>query len=389
MKVPSKSLSLTRKLISFNTINPPGQERKCAEYLGGLLQDEGFKITFHDFDEGRTSLIARIEGSGDKPPICFTGHMDTIPLGAASWNVDPFIGEVDGDRVFGRGSSDMKAGLAAMVIASIRLAKISKRVAGLTLVITAGEETGSEGADHLAKLGNVLGKPGAILVGEPTSNYPLVGHKGPLWLQATATGLTAHGSMPHKGVNAIYKAARAVTKLQEYDFDNAPHPVLGAPTLNVGTISGGLNINSVPDLTTIGIDIRTIPGITHSSLLEDLQSHLGEEVKLKSLLALDSVATDPQDGWVQEIFDIMEPFLSKRPEPRGATYFTDAAIFTPALGNPPTIILGPGEPTMAHKTDEFCYISKIEDATEAYFEIAKRWCSSPQRPLYHLPELPR
>ena len=97
---------------------------------------------------------------------------------------------------------------------------------------------------------------------------------------------------------------------------------------------------------------------------------------LKRTIELDPNYTDPQNGWVQEVFDIMEPFLNERPEPRGAAYFTDASIFTPALGNPPTIILGPGEPTMAHKTNEFCYISRIEDATEAYFEIAKRWCAA-------------
>ena len=376
MTSPYDSLSLTRELISFKTINPPGQERRCAEYLGGLLQNEGFTITYHDFDEGRTSLIACLEGTGEKAPLCFTGHMDTVPLGTVPWDTDPFIGEVEGDRVYGRGASDMKAGLAAMVIASMRLAKISDRVADFTLVFTACEETGSKGAEHLAKLDNVLGKPGAIVVGEPTSNYPLVGHKGPLWLRATTTGVSAHGSMPLQGVNAIYKAARAVTKLEEYDFDTNPHPVLGSPTLNVGTISGGVNINSVPDRASFEIDIRMIPGITHSDLFQQLQSYLGEEVELEYLLDLGNVATDPQNGWVQEVFDIMEPFLNERPEPRGAAYFTDASIFTPALGNPPTVILGPGEPTMAHKTNEFCYIPRIEDAAEAYFEIAKRWCGT-------------
>jgi len=375
MTIPYDSLSLTRKLISFKTINPPGQERSCAEYLGELLREGGVTVSFHDFDEGRTSIIARLEGTEEKAPLCFTGHMDTVPLGTAPWDTDPFIGEVDGDRVYGRGASDMKAGLAAMVIAALRLAKISDRIADFTLVLTACEETGSKGAEHLARLDNVLGKPGAIVVGEPTANYPLVGHKGPLWLRATTTGVSAHGSMPLQGVNAIYKAARAVTKLEEYDFDMDPHPVLGSPTLNVGTISGGVNINSVPDRAFFEIDIRTIPEITHSDLFQHLQSYLGEEVELEYLLDLGNVATDPQNGWVQEVFDIMEPFLNERPEPRGAAYFTDASIFTPALGNPPTIILGPGEPTMAHKTNEFCYIPRIEDATVAYFEIAKRWCA--------------
>ena len=131
----------------------------------------------------------------------------------------------------------------------------------LVLIITAGEETGCTGAAALIR-GEAQCCPqvGALVVAEPTGNQLLVGHKGALWLEAVTTGVTAHGSMPEKGVNAVYKAARAVTALQDFDFNFARHDVLGNPTLNVGAISGGLNINSVPDRAVIGIDIRTIPG---------------------------------------------------------------------------------------------------------------------------------
>jgi hypothetical protein len=100
------------------------------------------------------------------------------------------------------------------------------------------------------------GQAGALVVAEPTTNRPLCGHKGALWLKATTRGVTAHGSMPDKGVNAIYAAARAVGRLEAFDFNVARHPVMGAPTLNVGTLHGGLNLNSVPDRAEIGIDIR-------------------------------------------------------------------------------------------------------------------------------------
>ena len=367
-------LSLTRKLISFNTVNPPGQERDCAEYLASLLEDGGFKVTLYEFSERRTSLIAQIGSYGDKAPICFAGHMDTVPLGANRWEKDPFSGEVDGDKVFGRGSSDMKGGLAAMVVAALRLANIANRKAGITLVCTASEETGCQGAHHLARLGNALGEAGALLIGEPTSNYPLVGHKGALWLEVSTSGVTAHGSMPEQGENAIYKAAQVVTQLQAYKFDISPHPLLGAPTLNVGTISGGMNINSVPDRAVIGVDIRTIPDQRNRDIYENLQSYLGQEVKIERIVDAGSIISEPGHESVQEVFDIMEPFCRKRPVARGVTYFTDASVLTPAFGNPPTLILGPGEPAMAHKLDEFCYISKIEEAVEAYVKIGDKWC---------------
>jgi len=376
MATEVNALELTRDLLSFNTINPPGQERECAQYLGKMLEDGGFKVAYYDFDESRTSLIARLEGRRDKPPICFSGHLDTVPLGAESWSKDPFSGEVDGNRVYGRGASDMKSGIAAMVGSALRLQKNFQGKAGITLVFTAGEETGSQGASYLAGLNQVLGQCGAIVVGEPTSNFPLVGHKGSLWLEIETTGITAHGSMPEQGDNAIYKAVETVNKLQEFDFNVRPHPFLGRPTLNVGTIAGGLNINSVPDRAVVGVDIRTVPGLTNDAVYEKMKSYLGEDVKIKPIVDMGSVTTDPENVWIQAVFDIMKPFLGKRPEARGVAYFTDASILTPAFNMPPTVIMGPGEPGMAHKTDEFCRVSKIKEAMEAYFKIAKSWCNA-------------
>lgn len=368
------ALSLTRDLLALHTVNPPGQERRCAQYLGKLLEDGGFEVAFYEFAEGRTSLVARMEAGANRLPLCFSGHMDTIPLGAESWRRDPFGGVVDGDKVYGRGASDMKSGLAAMVVAALRLRKLSRNSAGMTLVFTAGEETGSQGASHLAGLKGVLGQCGALVVGEPTSNYPLVGHKGSLWLEIQTSGITAHGSMPERGVNAIYKAIDVVNKLREFDFNLSPHPFLGRPTLNVGTIAGGLNINSVPDRAAIGVDIRTIPGLRNDEVYAKMKSYLGEAVSIRRVIDVASIITDPENEWIQTVFDIMVSFHQERPVPRGVAYFTDASILTPAFNNPPTVILGPGEPAMAHKTDEFCHISKIEEAAEVYFEIARKWC---------------
>ncbi|MBW1780921.1 MAG: M20 family metallopeptidase [Deltaproteobacteria bacterium] len=374
MNASLNALSLTRKLLGFNTMNPPNQERDCAVYLGKLLEDGGFDTQFYEFEKGRTSLVARTKGPSDLEPICFTGHMDTIPLGAARWTRDPFKGETDGDWIYGRGVADMKGGVAAMVMAGLHMARLPKGKAGVILVITAGEETGCEGAYFLASHETALGKAGALVVGEPTSNFPIVGHKGALWIEARASGVAAHGSMPEKGVNAIYKAAHAVKKLEDFNFDVAPHKLLGSPTLNVGTIRGGININSVPDQALIGIDIRTIPDQGNKEVYERLSSYLGDELTLHRVIDVEGIATDPQDEWVQGVFEIMKPILKERPVARGVTYFTDASVLTPALGNPPTVILGPGEPEMAHKTDERCRISKIEEAAEAYLKIAERWC---------------
>jgi succinyl-diaminopimelate desuccinylase len=338
------------------------------------LENAGFDVRSYEYAPGRTSLVARLGGSSGRLPLCFAGHLDTVPLGATPWSRDPFAGEVADGRLYGRGSSDMKSGAAAFVTAAQRLAKRLRTSPGLVLVIVAGEESGCDGSRHLAAVNGALGEAGAIVIAEPTGNYPLVGHKGALWLHARATGVTAHGSMPDRGVNAIYKGARAVAKLERFTFAGKPHPVLGSPTLNVGTINGGLNINSVPDGVTIGIDIRTIPDVKHGELVERLTGYLGAEVSLAPIVDVQGVWTDPAHTWVQEIFELMTPIVGTHPAVRGAPYFTDASALTPAYGGPPTVILGPGEMELAHQTDEYCRIDRLEQAVELYVEIARRWC---------------
>jgi succinyl-diaminopimelate desuccinylase len=144
--------------------------------------------------------------------------------------------------------------------------------------------------------------------------------------------------------------------------------------MNVGTIRGGLNINSVPDEAVIGIDMRTVPTQTHARIREELVAALGPEVELDTLLSVESVYTEPEQAWVQSVFDVMQPILGSRPEPRTATYFTDAAVLKPAYGNPPTIILGPGEPQMAHQTDEYCIAERVLESRAAFVELIRQWC---------------
>ena len=197
------AISLTRALLRFDTVNPPGRERDCARHAGGMLQEWGFTVDYHEFEDRRTSVIARLGGSDRKAPLCLTGHLDVVPLGASKWSRDPFAGETDGDRLYGRGSTDMKAGVAAMLLAARSFRGKLRDAPGVVLVLTAAEEGGCIGSQHLAALPKLLGKAGAIVVGEPTSNYPCVGHKGSIKFHAAFRGVGAHGSMPELGVNAI------------------------------------------------------------------------------------------------------------------------------------------------------------------------------------------
>ena len=369
----SDAVALTRTLLQFDTINPPGRERDCAQHAGRLLQEWGFDVQYHEYEPGRTSVVARAGGSDGKAPLCLTGHVDTVALGSSPWSKDPFSGETDGDKLYGRGSSDMKAGVAAILLAARPFAKRFSGTPGVVIVLTAAEEGGCIGSQHLARTA-LLGKAGAMVVGEPTSNYPYIGHKGSIKFHASFKGVSAHGSMPHLGVNAIYKAARAVSQLERFDFQAKPHPVMGEPTMNVGTMSGGSGVNMVPDTATIGVDIRTVPGMDHAALVARLRQTVGDEAKMDVFSDLPPVWTPAQNEWIERVFEICQSQLGTRPEARTATYMTDAANLLKVYNGAPTVVLGPGEPQMAHQTDEWCSVERIRQSVALYEAIIKDWC---------------
>lgn len=371
---PSDPIALTRALLRFDTVNPPGSERDCARHAGTLLEDWGYRVEYHEFAPGRTSVIARAGGAESKPPLCLTGHLDVVPLGARAWSRDPFAGETDGDRLYGRGSSDMKAGVAAMLLAAHGVAKSLAGTAGIVLVLTASEENGCIGSAHLAALPKLLGKAGAIVVGEPTANQPLVGHKGSLKFYAAFRGVAAHGSMPQLGENAIYKAAQAVARLEKFEFGAHRHPLMGVPTLNVGTFEGGSGVNVVPDEARVGVDVRTLPGMDHAKLLARLREALGE-AELDVFSDLPAVWTEPREAWVQRVFELCKPILGAAPEPRTAAYMTDAANLLKVYAGAPTLVLGPGEPQQAHQTDEYCSMERIRESVAIYEALIRDWCA--------------
>jgi len=367
------AISLTRSLLRFDTVNPPGQERDCARHIGALLQTWGFRVAYHEFEEARTSVIAHAGGSESKQPLCLTGHIDTVPLGARAWSRDPFAGETDGDKLYGRGSSDMKAGVAAILLAARELANKLQGTPGVVLVLTAAEEGGCVGSEHLART-QLLGRAGAMIVGEPTSNYPYLGHKGSLKFYARFRGVSAHGSMPELGVNAIYKAVRAVSRLESFDFGQPAHPVMGKPTMNVGTFQGGNTVNSVPDAASFGVDIRTVPGMDHAILRAKLQRMLGNEAELEVFSDMNAVWTEPGQDWVRRVFEITGRTLGVKPEARAQTYNTDAGNLLKVYKGVPTVVLGPGEPQLAHQTDEYCSMERIRQSVAIYEELIRDWC---------------
>ncbi|MDZ7710897.1 MAG: M20 family metallopeptidase [Roseovarius sp.] len=367
-------LDLTRKLIAFDTINPPGNEFDCATFLADILEDAGFEIMLHDWQSQRPNLIATLPATETpaRDALVYSGHLDTVPLGQAEWTVDPFAGEIRDGRLYGRGTSDMKSGVAACVMAGLALAREPVRRAEIRLILSAGEETGCEGVLALAERPDLLGTCEALIVAEPTDNRPFVGHKGALWLQLVHRGVTAHGSMPEKGVNAIFAACKSVEALRGFDFGVTPHPVMGGPSLNVGNMMAGMNINSVPDLALVGVDIRSTVGQSNAEIKAQLADLLDDDVEIVPVTDMDHVYTDPDTPWIQQVFSVVEDVSGTAPEVGTATYFTDASVLRPVMGNPATLIMGPGAMAMAHQTDEYCETALIDPCIEVFTRLGRK-----------------
>lgn len=366
-------VEIAQGLIRINSINPPGGEEAAARYVGEIMAKAGLKVDYAFLDNKRAGVVARLAGNKSEPVLVYTGHLDTVPLGTAQWSFDPHGGEIKNGCLLGRGASDMKSGIAAMTAAAIQLAAEPAGCGDIIFAFTAGEETGCDGAWQMVNTSTVPGKAEALVVAEPSGMEPFLGHKGALWLECSARGKSAHGSMPDKGDNAIYKAARAAAGLEDFFADPPAHPQLGKPTINVGTFSGGSKINMVPDQATFQVDLRTVPGMDHGQLTDEIRHRMGQDITVKQLIDLPGFLTPADDPWITSVMQIMQRFQGAQPSPGYVNFFTDASVLKPALGDPPTIVLGPGDPGQAHQTDEFCPVDQIRQAAKMYVEIALEW----------------
>jgi len=240
---PGRTSGVSRLLEDLVRISSAGaNEGTVTRHCALMLTAVNAQTDFVNWAPNREQLIARVDGTG--PPLTLTGHVDTVPADPADWSVDPWAGTSDGNRIVGRGTSDMKSGIAAMVTAVVGHLRRSHECRGIQVVLTAAEETGCQGALRIPSSALRLGGP--LLVGEPTANALVPAHKGALWLRLEARGRAAHGSSPELGDNAVVRLARAVTAL--HDVASCPSDErFGPVTVNVGRFRGGVQPNVVPD----------------------------------------------------------------------------------------------------------------------------------------------
>lgn len=368
----SPAAALASELIQLDTTNPPGGEYAAAVHIAERLRAQGLAPILQTWDHGRSNLMCTLPGTAGAPALLLSGHLDTVALGTQQWSVDPFGATIEGDRIYGRGSSDMKGGAAAMVVAFERLASTWGQrddPRPIVLALTASEETGCQGAQAVLPL---LPAVGAIVVGEATENHVGIGHKGVMWARLLVNGRAAHASRPELGDNAVSNMARVIATVDDITPVRGECP-LGAPTITPTLVSGGAGRNIVPDSCECTLDIRLTTAFgaaqAHQMLHALADSSLSCDTEVD--LVIPPILTSTQDPWLRAVVGLVG-----RQEYRTATYFTDASVLAPALGDPPVCILGPGEASLAHQVDEWCSLSAIDEAVDLYRRIGDNWCAA-------------
>ena len=374
----AKTITLCQNLIQTMSIS--GDELPIARLAAEYLAHAGLQVELIEHEPRHASVLAVLEGSGEKPALLFSAHMDTVSPGEARWQHDPFAAEIAEGKIWGRGASDMKSGMAALMCAAETLANCGMpRKGDLYLALSAGEETGLVGARALIE---PLANKGiqAALIAEPSTNELVIAEKGALWLQLITHGKTAHGSMPECGHNAIVMMLELLQELQQSAFDHNPHPLLGNFTHSLNVISGGVGTNVVPDLCTAAVDMRTVPGQDHHQIIAQIQYLFQKlEKRLPGFKADIGVLNDcpplsvaEDNPFVQLAAQAAQIITAKVVRPRGVRFFSDAAALIPAL-QIPWVIIGPGTAELAHQPDEYVEIEKLVQAARIYTLLAAQY----------------
>lgn len=371
-------LELTQRLIAINTVDPPGNERQAAECVASVLRAEGIASELHDIAPGRSNLVARVPGTKERGSLVFSAHFDTISVNRADWSVDPFGGQVRDGRLYGRGATDMKAALAAMVYSAVALRRSGRPLRGdLVLAFTAAENSSCLGARQLVDQ-DLLAGAEALLISEPTSLDVFVAEKGALWLRVGARGEYGHNAFSEQRTgdrgNAIYRLSEYLLRVRDLVLEAPAHPYLGPPTVSVGLIRGGESTVLIPAHCSADIDIRMVPGLSVESVVAAFRAVAGEYVDVEVLDFKPPVTTPADHPFVKLCARACEDVLGAAPKLTGVPYYTDGAVIAPRM-NLPMVIIGPGEVGKSGSIDEYVEIDKLNRSLDIFTRVAERYLS--------------
>jgi acetylornithine deacetylase len=371
--------ALAADLVAIDSVNPslvPGGagESEIAAYVAGWASDAGLEAEVLEDTPGRPSVLVRARGTGGGRTLLLCGHLDTVSVDGMS---DPHAPRIDGDRLHGRGSYDMKAGVAAALVAAREAAALGLP-GHVVVAAVADEEHASLGVQEALR----AVRADAAIVTEPTELEVIVAHKGFVWSEIEVTGRSAHGSRPHLGTDAIVKIGPVLTELGRLDESLAAreHPLLGRASVHASVIEGGVEMSSYPARCVVGLEHRTLPGSTGEDVERELADLLERcraedpelEAERRTLLVREPFEIDPGAELVRVVCEAASEATGETPPIAGASYWADAA-FIAATGTP-TVMFGPsGEG--AHAAEEWVSLADTEAVARTLAGVAARICA--------------
>lgn len=373
---------LLAELVRRPSINPMGRtdipseltyESRVVDFLESQFRELGCELRRQTVRPGRDNLIATYTPPNPAPfSVLFESHTDTVPIDEMI--VEPFGAKIEGGKMYGRGTCDVKGGGAAMFTAFARLVK--EKPAGsakLTMAFAVDEENGGLGISELMKTGL---KADYAIVAEPTLLNIVNSHKGVARWHLDTTGRACHSSRPDQGISAIYRMMRLIRGVEAYaeKLRSLPaDPVLGPRTISVGRIGGGVSPNTVPDFCRIDIDRRLLPGESFETATADLEAFLKSlpEVDFAFTLSQSSpgcspLSAEPSVELVKRFGAVIDSVVGKHTV-HSVPFGTDASRV--AVTGTPAIVFGPGDIAQAHTKDEWIDLSQLEPATEILFRF--------------------
>ena len=375
-----KTIQLLRDLIAIDSVNPTlvpnaNGEGEIARSIGQLLHAGGLDVEMQDVAPGRMNVIGVLEGRQKGKSLMFCGHMDTVGVTGYDSPFDPVL--KDG-RIYGRGSQDMKGGLASMIGAALEISKNAGLKQGrIVVAAVVDEEYASIGADTLV----TKWKADAAVVGEPTDMKIAVGHKGFEWVDVTVHGVAAHGSRPKDGRDAIMRMGRVLSKLEKLDGEiqcRHPHPIMGTGSLHASFIKGGKELSTYPDVCSMQMERRTISGEPDKCALHEVEKILEElrredpefQASAKFMFSRPPYET-PANHELPRLIENAVAHQKRTPERGGMTFWTDAAV----LGHAgiPSVVFGPGGAGL-HSISEYVLADDVTACKDALIELARDFC---------------
>lgn len=371
-----KSIALLKEILAIPSVNGADNEGAVAEFIANYLKEKHIDAFVQQIDETHANIIAKLEGKSSET-VVWNGHLDTVPYGnTEEWNTDPSIPVEKNGRIYARGASDMKSGLAAMVYLLGEIGESGEKPEQTILFLgTCDEEKSGLGAEKILEEID-LSSGSLLLIGEPTGCKLGVAQKGCIWAQLNISGKTSHGAYPEEGYNAVEYGMKIVCRIKKW-VTEYEHRVLGTATGQVTMIQGGIAPNMTPDFAEILLDIRTVPGISAEDVekkikkicREEVEETNGEvkfEIRIKN--ARRAIEIAEEERWLKEFKAYLKQNGAETEE-IGINYFTDASILTKKESEIPVLLFGPGEPRLAHKPNEFVELEKYEKYIEILGEI--------------------